>query len=528
MLKEYQITNFKAFAGPATIPIKPITLIFGPNSSGKSAVLQSLLMLKQTLDESISSTPTLITKGNLVDLGSHREFIHNHDTGKLFSIKAMLERPKDMGETFPIEDYIFYNRDYDPIFEELNKTGDFDRIGIKIDFSLDPNLNVNVAKIELYLGNDFDPIIVYVNEPPDENCEEEMLRFYKERPRSFLKVKNINEKHGYWSNFISYKLVNQLMDSVTGEDKKIVREIIEKIDVNFDPSKEYDGPYKSYLKEFIILKDFLPELLNGVKTQYIIHDDFNAHCSYADSISLFTISASSLLRKFLKEIIYIGPLRDYPKRDFSFSGQQTSYVGIKGEHIQDILVNNNELQGKVTEQFNRFNIDYELGIFPLSNVELNIHDLFTLRLIDKTTRINVGITDVGFGLSQVLPIIIQSLIAKEKNILIEQPELHLHPALQAELGDLFIDSALGEQKNTFIIETHSEHLILRILRRIRETSEGKLPEGFQKIIPDDIAVVYIQPTKEGSNIIHIPVTDDGDFEDRWPNGFFTDREEELF
>jgi AAA15 family ATPase/GTPase len=106
MLKEYEITNFKAFAGPESLPIKPITLIFGPNSSGKSAILQSFLMLKQTLDEAVNSTPTLLTKGKLVDLGSYREFIHNHDLGKSFSIKAMMKRPEDIGVTFPVTDNI--------------------------------------------------------------------------------------------------------------------------------------------------------------------------------------------------------------------------------------------------------------------------------------------------------------------------------------------------------------------------------------------------------------------------------------
>jgi len=79
MLKEYQITNFKAFAGPANLPIKPITLIFGPNSSGKSCILQSLLMLKQTFQEGRDPNMSLLPKGNFVDLDSFREFIFNHD-----------------------------------------------------------------------------------------------------------------------------------------------------------------------------------------------------------------------------------------------------------------------------------------------------------------------------------------------------------------------------------------------------------------------------------------------------------------
>src|SRR2546427_12376514 len=77
--------------------------------------------------------------------------------------------------------------------------------------------------------------------------------------------------------------------------------------------------------------------------------------------------------------------------------------------------------------------------------------------------------DVGIGISQVLPVLVEAYGAENQIITIEQPEIHLHPALQAELGDVFITSALGDQRNTFILETHSEHLILRIMRRMRET-----------------------------------------------------------
>ncbi|MGE0684615.1 MAG: AAA family ATPase [Candidatus Binatia bacterium] len=86
MLREYQLENFKAFAGPETLPIRPITLIYGPNSSGKSSILQSLLLLKQTFEEANDSTP-LLPKGKLVDLGDYREFVHRHKMSNQFSFK---------------------------------------------------------------------------------------------------------------------------------------------------------------------------------------------------------------------------------------------------------------------------------------------------------------------------------------------------------------------------------------------------------------------------------------------------------
>jgi predicted ATPase len=96
------------------------------------------------------------------------------------------------------------------------------------------------------------------------------------------------------------------------------------------------------------------------------------------------------------------------------------------------------------------------------------------------------------------------------------------------LGDLFIESALSEHRNSFILETHSEHLMLRLLRRIRETSEGTLPDGCTPITPRDVSVLYVEPSSNGSVVLQLPVTEDGDFERDWPQGFFAERARELF
>ena len=77
-----------------------------------------------------------------------------------------------------------------------------------------------------------------------------------------------------------------------------------------------------------------------------------------------------------------------------------------------------------------------------------------------------------------------------------------------------------------IIETHSEHLLLRLLRRVRETTEGKQID--HTLTPDNLSVVYVRPTPEGIKFIPISVTDDGDFDELWPEGFFEERMEELF
>jgi len=133
----------------------------------------------------------------------------------------------------------------------------------------------------------------------------------------------------------------------------------------------------------------------------------------------------------------------------------------------------------------------------------------------------------AFGVSQLLPAVVLALDAKREIVAIEQPELHLHPALQAKLGDLFIESALGERKNTLILETHSEHLILRVMRRMRETFKGALPDGRPPVRPSDVAVLYVERDGERSVVRDMPLNERGELIKGWPGGFFEEALSEM-
>jgi predicted ATPase len=146
--------------------------------------------------------------------------------------------------------------------------------------------------------------------------------------------------------------------------------------------------------------------------------------------------------------------------------------------------------------------------------------------------------DLGEGITQVIPIlsamarrVADSLQQTESFIAIEQPELHLHPALAARLADIFVMAAAcsGHHLNCLIlIETHSEHLILRILRRIRQTTNGDLPEHVPKLLPDDVSVVWVDNLGKGTTFQRLRIDEQGEFIDRWPRGFFSERAEELY
>lgn len=574
MLKEYQLSNFKAFSRPETLPIKPITLIFGPNSSGKSSIFQSLLLSKQTLEDRENPLLPLLVKGDFVDLGSYRDLIYRHETDRSFSFKVTLQIPKGSADVrYPGFRWALLEKYW--ALQCAIET--FQEVGMSVSFSCSKDKPlILVSRIDVFLGNQSSPIITYKY---DVNS---LKKWKRGRSVAELILTHVDKMHKYWvSHYRTFKGLledkkiaevyrsiydwNQLTMATKALDelKKdecikvdtdleleqakialhdaeyikfnvIFNNFIEEFDKNINPkelklaTKEYEKGLKG---DRITLQNFLPCQLNGVDAAKIWAENDNdllyEEQDFEDDLSLLTLAVADAFRSILAKMLYIGPLRSYPDRYFMFGGISTSYVGKFGKFVPDILVNDIELLSKVNEQFDRFDLGYELKLSSLSDQTTAVHDLFALRFFDKSTGIHVGTTDVGFGFGQVLPVIVQCLLSKQNMILIEQPELHLHPRLQAELGDLFIDSALGESRNTLIIETHSEHLILRLLRRIRETSEGRLENGQIAITPDDLAVVYAKPTPEGTKLIHLRVTEDGDFADPWPDGFFPERAREL-
>jgi predicted ATPase len=150
-----------------------------------------------------------------------------------------------------------------------------------------------------------------------------------------------------------------------------------------------------------------------------------------------------------------------------------------------------------------------------------------IELMDSHGRI-LSFDQVGSGIGYVLPVLVEALNSENAGamVFLQQPELHLHPAMQASLSDVLIDAAADKR---ILVETHSEHMILRALKRVRQTFNDTLVEKSLRLTYEDVAVNYFEPQGDGTTKVHIiRVAPDGEFIDRWPHGFFAERDQELF
>jgi hypothetical protein len=160
------------------------------------------------------------------------------------------------------------------------------------------------------------------------------------------------------------------------------------------------------------------------------------------------------------------------------------------------------------------------------------HITTKLALRDIVRNSLVDLDDVGVGVSQVIPVITAAAIRQKAYI--QQPELHLHPKMQASIADVFI-AALNMQRNPylsppiFILETHSELLALRVLRRICETNRAQIKDRKLELNPDSVSIIYVDKNDKGeTTLTKLRISEAGEFLDRWPDGFFAERDAELF
>lgn len=273
--------------------------------------------------------------------------------------------------------------------------------------------------------------------------------------------------------------------------------------------KEPDGPRKDTISD---LGDLVFENI-GVLPR-VVDGDISAQEKYIEIYE-------SVAEEFNSYLYYLSAKRGYRERSESASAiyhRRPSDIGVVGENLIPVLVyiqsedEYAEIMGKIRFWLSRFGISESVATLA-QGVNLN----YSLKVKNVDTGVQSTIADVGFGVNQLLPVIVQCFYApKGSLILVEQPEAHLHPKLQAEVADFLVD--VVNYGNRIIVETHSEHLLLRLQRRIAE----------KKIDPRKVNVHYFEIKNRATKASELKLNENGDFSVPVPTGFFEEGFDEVF
>jgi len=260
---------------------------------------------------------------------------------------------------------------------------------------------------------------------------------------------------------------------------------------------------------------------------YAFPDEVGAYFQNAG----FTSDLALELEKQLKRLQYLGPLRIYPERSYIWSGEVPEHVGWRGERAVEAMLaaaarNIGPGYRRKTQPFQAVIARWlqELGLLQSFEVhQIAAHRKeYEVMVRAGNTRESVNLPDVGFGVSQVLPVVVQSFYANpHTTIILEQPEIHLHPRVQTSLADLFIETVQSREDGTdrsiqLIIESHSEHFLRRL--------QTRLAEGVVK--PEEVALYFCSTAGEGAVLEPLEVNIFGEIQN-WPKDFFGDEMGEL-
>lgn len=640
--------NFKAFGEKMqTFSKKPITLIYGPNSIGKSSLLHSQLYLANVRDNDFNLNVQKINRlGDRFSLYGFDRFVHKHESNRKINYRLSLNKeefhllvPFDFGKIMELSQSGFFDDEFD-IDMVSNK---FNSRFLDYPFTFSSVLRKFIANnLGQKDGKEFDNTLLM-----------EFIDFNFENLKDVIKINpqtnefvisdellaSINvEIDNAIQDLLSYKDYLATMIVLTGQynKEKIVKAIdffksfvtLQSIEIGIEFYKEdaeVISKYTLFFDNEVILTSteqykHKPTIEINFENRFVtkIYDLYAPNDNEYGDISavphgilkntnvgdvLNTVSSrshlsfnhfmSSLEAKLIayihnhyetKTYQYFGPLRFYPEQnDLTVSAKLNSEEAEKEKYELDLFQlkskwslllhlkfllqilkhellpnkKNNTFEGpRTSEQIWKDIIQSEKMITALntwlmdekklkSNYELRVNNeineagffgkifgvkskiIKQLVFIDKRFDTSVTPREMGLGISQVLPILASCLSNTKSKMCIEQPELHLHPAVQCDLADEFIKSWKNND-NEFFIETHSEHLLLRIMKRMRQTAEGRLENESLRLTPDDVCLLYVDNDGDQTYIQELRLSPKGTLLDHWPHGFFEEGYKERF
>ncbi|MCC6607994.1 MAG: AAA family ATPase [Anaerolineae bacterium] len=433
-VKAIRLQNFMPFADTDWIELRPITLLFGRNSSGKSAIIRALRLLKQSLTTHGQSLRFVADHG--VDLGSFQTAVHQQKDNLTISFSFRCHIPKTLDNLRP----------------HLNQWREADQL-----------LPFTAQEMEAGLGL--------------------RLGFGWNRDQDFVELTEVQLDCLWLAETESMLFFAQRLDFVTASELGYEWWF----DSHFTPVQQMDWTFAAVETP----SGFLPTLVG--------FQEFNPEVNLPLTEVLEQTGKS--VADFLEGIEFLGPVRPKPQRAYLLNEAQRDAWRQEGLSAFVDFLDNKIDATRLRE------IDHWLDYLQLAEKIVDPKSLFAsenitlsqIRLQENSSNeLEVNLLDMGYGATQVLPIIVQSVAVRQsvsqeqpiRWIVIEQPELHLHPRAQARLADLFVDSVyvVDEKRDergqiseverrysgiNFLLETHSEHLLLRLQKRVTETTLGR-------------------------------------------------------
>lgn len=599
MINSWTLKNFKSVKDLNKLDLAPLTIFAGANSSGKSTILQSILLTAQTLQNSVKSK-SVILNGHISRFGTFSDILSNNPEDRNIVIGLDIDPPSEIDNEVAVfhRTYIT-NEIVKRITCEFSFTDTVDDISsellqlqpklartkleayyddgtkylldvVRTSKSIDDRVNElkinenSVSKIELnsleyevrtpfansaglifehdisnaikkvvgaYLNHFIPSSLSYIYD----KIEQEKIQFIerlisqrylpiaKERNMSFNRMINDNVKE---------IIINCAKNATKGKTAILKSakkdESVEKlID---EPTFENIMAFKKLLPYGRIFSQKLDEEKHKIKAAIVSlkKDDFRLTSSLEDVD--FGNYIENYFRRYLK---YLGPLRDEPKPVYPLSGAfDPRDIGFKGENTASVLETNKNApisyipsicfeRGEPLEPQNSTLINAILDWLQYMGVANKVDTSdkgklgHELKISSKGSDYLHDLTHVGVGVSQVLPILVLSLLAEKSSTLIfEQPELHLHPKVQTRLADFFVSMTILNKQ--CIVETHSEYLINRLRYRSAISEDDDISK--------DIIIYFVEKESNSSVYKKVLINKYGVIED-WPKGFFDENEE---
>jgi predicted ATPase len=458
--------NFMAFRDTGWVELRPITLLFGRNSSGKSVLIRALLLLRRSLRSVQKEQPFVLSDLYGVDIGSFREMVHQGDEKSrvCFHFRCKSVEIEEWLATSEIAELrAFSTRTLQIALEYAARRNESGGVDLS---------HIDLTRLCIHAVS--------------ADAQQEVLLF----EAMALEPEDVVRFGDVW--FVRGLLTEQGKPGAwSGFGCKLDRNFLDVQFIKPTSPKEATG-YQLLVQLLQILKDEI--------------------------------------RTFLEGIVHLGPIRPEPQRRYSFSRNTADeWQRRDWTTFRDFIagrLNEDEVR-EISAWLKRLDLAESVETRLVSEVGALFTE-FEVAFQESGEAMPLPLSAMGFGASQVLPIIVQCVKANQGGlVIIEQPELHLHPRAQAELADLFI--AMARNGTSFLIETHSEHLLLRLRRRIAESSGAiMIPNDLRYLRSHDLRACFIDRTEGRSSAETIQIDEKGKMSSP-PGfrGFFADDLHEL-